>query len=100
MYGLRSIRGSWNLRVSEEAELEGIDRYCHGLPAYHMEFGQGFSYSHRRRPTGCARRTREDAQRLRRRRSRSQLPTRASLTRCPPTGHILVHPYHSTQGAP
>ncbi|MET0629153.1 MAG: ammonium transporter [Acidimicrobiia bacterium] len=45
MYTLRSIRGSWNLRLSKEAELEGIDIYCHGLPAYHMEFGQGFSYS-------------------------------------------------------
>jgi Amt family ammonium transporter len=44
MYALRSIRGSWNLRLSQEAELEGIDLYCHGLPAYHMEFGQGFSY--------------------------------------------------------
>ena len=45
MYTLRSIRGSWNLRLSREAELEGIDLYCHGLPAYHMEFGQGFSYT-------------------------------------------------------
>jgi Amt family ammonium transporter len=45
MYTLRSIRGSWNLRLSREAELEGIDLHCHGLPAYHMEFGQGFSYS-------------------------------------------------------
>jgi Amt family ammonium transporter len=45
MYTLRSIKGSWNLRLSREAELEGIDLYCHGLPAYHMEFGQGFSYS-------------------------------------------------------
>jgi Amt family ammonium transporter len=45
MYTLRSIRGSWNLRLSREAELEGIDKYCHGLPAYHMEFGQGFSYT-------------------------------------------------------
>jgi Amt family ammonium transporter len=51
MYGLRSVRGSWNLRLSEEAELEGIDKYCHGLPAYHMEFGQGFSYS---TPTGVS----------------------------------------------
>ncbi len=45
MYTLRSIKGSWNLRLAREAELEGIDIYCHGLPAYHMEFGQGFSYS-------------------------------------------------------
>jgi Amt family ammonium transporter len=45
MFTLRSVKGSWNLRLSEEAELEGIDLYCHGLPAYHMEFGQGFSYT-------------------------------------------------------
>ncbi len=45
MYTLRSIRGSWNLRLSAEAELEGIDLYCHGVPAYQMELGQGFSYS-------------------------------------------------------
>jgi len=45
MYTLRSIRGSWNLRLEKEAELEGIDLSCHGLPAYHMEFGQGFSYT-------------------------------------------------------
>jgi Amt family ammonium transporter len=42
---LRSIRGSWNLRIDRDAELEGIDKYCHGLPAYHMEFGQGFTYT-------------------------------------------------------
>jgi Amt family ammonium transporter len=51
MFGLRRIKGSWNLRVSEEAEIEGIDKYLHGLPAYHMEFGQGFSYS---QPSGEA----------------------------------------------
>ncbi len=45
MYGLRRIRGSWNLRLSREAELGGMDRYLHGIPAYHVEFGQGFSYS-------------------------------------------------------
>jgi Amt family ammonium transporter len=45
MYGLRSIPGSWNLRLSKEAELEGIDLFAHGVPAYHMEFGQGFSYT-------------------------------------------------------
>jgi Amt family ammonium transporter len=45
MFGLRRIRGSWNLRISREAELEGMDRYLHGIPAYHVEFGQGFSYS-------------------------------------------------------
>ena len=50
MYGLRKIPGSWNLRLDREAELEGIDLYCHGVPAYHMEFGQGFSYT---TPTGA-----------------------------------------------
>jgi ammonium transporter, Amt family len=45
MYGLRSIRGSWNLRLSEEAELEGIDKFAHGVAAYHMELGQGMTYS-------------------------------------------------------
>jgi Amt family ammonium transporter len=45
MYGLRSIRGSWNLRLSEEAELEGIDLYAHGVPAYNVELGQGFTYT-------------------------------------------------------
>ena len=49
MFGLRKIPGSWNLRLSREAELEGIDKYCHGLPAYHMEFGQGLTYT---TPTG------------------------------------------------
>jgi Amt family ammonium transporter len=51
MFGLRRVKGSWNLRVSEQAEIEGIDKYLHGLPAYHMEFGQGFSYS---QPSGEA----------------------------------------------
>jgi ammonium transporter, Amt family len=45
MFGVRSIRGSWGLRISEEEELSGIDIALHGIPAYHMEFGQGFSYS-------------------------------------------------------
>jgi Amt family ammonium transporter len=45
MFFLRRIPGSWNLRLSEEAELQGIDIYCHGLPAYHMEFGQGMTYT-------------------------------------------------------
>ena len=33
------------LRVSAEGELEGIDLHEHGTHAYHMEFGQGVSYS-------------------------------------------------------
>ena len=49
MYAVKSIKGSWGLRLAPEAELEGIDIFAHGLPAYHMEFGQGFSYT---MPTG------------------------------------------------
>jgi Amt family ammonium transporter len=45
MFGIRSIKGSWNLRVSQEGELEGLDIHEHGTPAYHMEFGQGMTYS-------------------------------------------------------
>ena len=33
------------LRVDKDGELEGIDIAEHGTPAYHMEFGQGFSYT-------------------------------------------------------
>jgi ammonium transporter, Amt family len=45
MFSIRSIPGSWNLRLSREAEMEGIDIFLHGTPAYHMEFGQGMTYS-------------------------------------------------------
>jgi Amt family ammonium transporter len=45
MYGVKAIKGSWNLRVSEEGELEGLDIHEHGTPAYHMEFGYGMSYT-------------------------------------------------------
>ncbi|MCU1462474.1 MAG: ammonium transporter [Acidimicrobiales bacterium] len=45
MYAIKSIRGSWNLRVSADGELEGLDIHEHGTPAYHMEFGQGMTYS-------------------------------------------------------
>ena len=45
MYGIRKIPGEWNLRINRDHELEGIDIAEHGLPAYHMEFGQGFSYT-------------------------------------------------------
>jgi hypothetical protein len=45
MYAIRSIPGSFNLRVSRDGELEGLDIHEHGTPAYHMEFGQGFSYT-------------------------------------------------------
>jgi Amt family ammonium transporter len=33
------------LRVERDGELEGLDIFEHGSPAYHMEFGQGMSYS-------------------------------------------------------
>ncbi len=33
------------LRVAEGGELEGIDMHEHGTHAYHMEFGQGVSYT-------------------------------------------------------
>jgi ammonium transporter, Amt family len=41
---IRSLPGSWNLRLEEDLELEGIDVSEHGLTAYHMEFGQGMTY--------------------------------------------------------
>ena len=45
MFALRRLPGTWNLRLSEAEEQEGIDLVEHGLPAYHMEFGQGFAYT-------------------------------------------------------
>ena len=33
------------LRVEEAGELEGLDIFEHGLPAYHVEFGQGMTYT-------------------------------------------------------
>ena len=45
MYAIKSIRGSWSLRVSRDGELEGLDIHEHGTPAYHMEFGQGMTYT-------------------------------------------------------
>jgi hypothetical protein len=45
MFAIRAIPGAWNLRIDKEGELEGIDITEHGLPAYHMEFGHGVSYS-------------------------------------------------------
>jgi Amt family ammonium transporter len=42
---IKRIRGSWTLRVSRDGELEGLDIHEHGTPAYHMEFGQGMTYS-------------------------------------------------------
>jgi Amt family ammonium transporter len=45
MYSIKAIRGSWSLRVERDGELEGLDIFEHGTPAYHMEFGQGMTYS-------------------------------------------------------
>jgi ammonium transporter, Amt family len=45
MLAIKQIRGSWNLRLERNAELEGLDIVEHGTPAYHMEFGYGMSYS-------------------------------------------------------
>jgi ammonium transporter, Amt family len=42
MFGVKAI--GW-LRVSRDGELEGLDIHEHGTVAYHMEFGQGMSYS-------------------------------------------------------
>jgi hypothetical protein len=42
---IAAIPGQWNLRVDREGELEGLDIHEHGQPAYHMEFGQGMSYT-------------------------------------------------------
>jgi Amt family ammonium transporter len=39
------IPGEFNLRVSKEGELEGLDLHEHGITAYHVEFGQGMTYS-------------------------------------------------------
>jgi Amt family ammonium transporter len=42
MYG---VKMTGTLRVEKDGELEGIDVFEHGIRAYHMEFGQGVSYS-------------------------------------------------------
>jgi Amt family ammonium transporter len=42
MYGVKAMR---QLRVGKDGELEGIDLHEHGTPAYHLEFGQGASYT-------------------------------------------------------
>ena len=39
------IPGTWNLRVSQDGELEGLDLHEHGTAAYHVEFGQGMTYT-------------------------------------------------------
>jgi hypothetical protein len=42
---IKMIPGSWTLRVSRDGELEGLDLHEHGTAAYHVEFGQGMTYS-------------------------------------------------------
>jgi Amt family ammonium transporter len=42
MWGVKATK---TLRISQEGELEGLDLHEHGTPAYHMEFGQGMSYT-------------------------------------------------------
>ena len=42
---VKQLPGSYNLRISKEGELEGLDIHEHGTPAYHMEFGYGMSYT-------------------------------------------------------
>lgn len=52
MFGVKALRGSWALRVDADGELEGIDLHEHGTPAYHMELGQGMTYT---TPAGLSR---------------------------------------------
>ncbi len=42
---IRTIPGSWNLRIDKDGELEGLDIVEHGTPAYHVEFGYGMTYT-------------------------------------------------------
>ncbi|MDP9075267.1 MAG: ammonium transporter [Actinomycetota bacterium] len=42
---INKIPGSWTLRVTKDGELEGLDLHEHGTAAYHVEFGQGMTYS-------------------------------------------------------
>ncbi|HVV36443.1 MAG TPA: ammonium transporter [Acidimicrobiales bacterium] len=51
---IATLPGSWNLRLEQELELEGIDITEHGTPAYHVEFGQGMTYT---TPSGLPPRT-------------------------------------------
>jgi ammonium transporter, Amt family len=39
------VKATGTLRVGREGELEGIDVHEHGTRAYHMEFGQGVTYT-------------------------------------------------------
>jgi Amt family ammonium transporter len=40
-----AVKATGTLRVGRDGELEGIDLHEHGTPAYHLEFGQGASYT-------------------------------------------------------
>jgi Amt family ammonium transporter len=42
---LKAVAKTVGLRVSKDGELEGLDIHEHGTPAYHMEFGQGVTYT-------------------------------------------------------
>ena len=39
------VKATGTLRVGREGELEGLDVHEHGTRAYHMEFGQGVTYT-------------------------------------------------------
>jgi Amt family ammonium transporter len=39
------VKATVGLRISKEGELEGLDIHEHGTPAYHVEFGQGMTYT-------------------------------------------------------
>jgi Amt family ammonium transporter len=41
----KAVEATGTLRVERDGELEGLDIFEHGSPAYHMEFGQGMTYS-------------------------------------------------------
>ncbi len=45
MKAIMAIKGDWGLRVSKEGEQEGLDIHEHGTTAYHLEFGQGTTYT-------------------------------------------------------
>jgi Amt family ammonium transporter len=42
MYAIKAFK---ILRLSKDGELEGMDIHEHGTPAYHVEFGQGMTYT-------------------------------------------------------
>ena len=45
MKAIASIKGEWSLRINRIGELEGLDLTEHGTTAYHLEFGQGMTYT-------------------------------------------------------